>query len=98
MTCLTPNCPNPVHTRGRCKPCDARWRRSDDYVPAYLTVKVKPLCSVEGCGRNAKAKGMCDRHYWAANWRSYPSGQKRLAGVKRLKTKPTILKCEGTDQ
>ena len=48
--------------------------------------KPRLACTAEGCDRKVSCKGLCARHYWAANWRDYPSGQKRLAGVKRDRT------------
>src|SRR5580658_2629619 len=60
MPCLF--CPNErVFARGMCQACYYRERRNGSV--ARKNVRNTGVCSVEGCGKPALAKNLCQKHY-----------------------------------
>lgn len=59
--CPTPDCGRKIESRGYCNACYRRLRRSGSIEKRAVATG----CSVEGCPRSHKARGLCKAHYSA---------------------------------
>ena len=68
MTCANPTCDSakPIFSRGLCRACYHRQRRNGSLERRYAAGGSTGGCTVEGCDRQAQAKGLCTKHYQQA--------------------------------
>jgi len=65
MNCTIEGCLAPVFvtSRGLCKTHYHRLMRRGDTLVSRAVPSIVRVCSVDGCGRGSKAKGLCGSHY-----------------------------------
>lgn len=77
-------CGRPVFSNGRCSMHDQRFRRhraTDRKTPYRFSI-----CSVEGCGREARAHSLCAKHLARKNrWGDTSRSEKKVKGAPRGK-------------
>ena len=94
-----PDCPNSIHGKGLCSKHYQRLLRSGDpsrepgWLPPQPAQTGKPVCTVDGCGREAKSRGWCATHYM----RWYKNGDvnvRQRTGRKPIATRCSVEGCE----
>jgi len=65
MKCCIDGCENPIFVlyRKLCKTHYHRVKRAGDIALSRAAPEPNKICSIEGCGRAHKAKGLCGSHY-----------------------------------
>lgn len=65
MNCKIEGCCLPIYvtTRQLCQVHYSRLMRTGDITISRAAPSTSKVCSVEGCGRSTKAKGLCGTHY-----------------------------------
>lgn len=84
--CSEPGCDLPVFVRiyGLCKTHYHRFKRTGGTVISREPPSVVRVCSVDGCGRGTKAKGLCGTHYGYKQRYGSPTPElKKVGGQKK---------------
>jgi len=65
IACSVPECGKPVTVKSLalCKMHYTRFWRHGSTAPTRGPEAVKPICSIQGCGKTVKAHGVCVAHY-----------------------------------